>query len=485
MRISKLFCGIGGQFFGCESIKVTGLSHNSKTVKNGDLYFALRDNTFTEEAFNNGAAAAVTSKRAEGYPCAVVRDVRLAMALAAKRFYNAADKMKIFGVVGTNGKTTTTYILKHILECGTGRKVGLIGTTGIVGAGAGGSNLTTPDPIDLHRILAEMYRNKIRTAVMEVSAHAIHYRKVAGIKWRGVVYTNITPEHLDFFQSFEEYKNTKISFFGTADIKAVAVNADDEFAAEIFSVLNRKTAAVTYSAENKDIVLFGGGSNFTLNGTRVHIPLCGRFNVYNTLGAVAIAQRCGVKRKEIAEALPTIPQVPGRFNTYTVNGITVIIDYAHTPDGLKKILTAARELLPEGGELISVFGCGGDRDRSKRGIMGQISAELADRTVLTGDNPRKENPDEIIAEIERGITTRNISAVVDNILGAAQKYVKITDRTEAIEYALNTAKYGDIVVVAGKGHEDYIDINGKKIPYSDAAVIKNWHNTHTITAGEN
>ena len=521
MRISKLFRGIGGQFFGCEGIKVTGLSHNSKNTKSGDLYFALRDNVFVAEAFDNGAAAAVVSKRAEGYHCVVVQNVRLAMALAAKRFYNTADKMKMFGVVGTNGKTTAAHILKYILEYGSKRKVGLIGTTGVTGAGAertGAVTLTTPDPIDLHRILAEMYKNGIRTVVMEISAHAIHYQKVAGIKWRGVIFTNITQDHLDFFQSFEEYRNTKISFFGEAAIKAVAVNGDDPAAAEVLAAVGGRAAAVTYSAANKDIVLSGAGSDFTLNGTRVHIPLCGKFNVYNTLGAVAAAEKYGIGWKKITEALLTIPQVPGRFNTYTVNGITVIIDYAHTPDGLKKVLTAARELLAgggdgnggeaagggnggevmgggnggevmgggtaKGGELISVFGCGGDRDRSKRGIMGQISVLLADRTVLTSDNPRQEDPDEIIAEIERGIVTRDISAVVDNILGTVQGYVKITDRTEAVEYALNNAKQGDVIVIAGKGHEDYLDIKGEKIPYSDTAAVKNWYDTHTIVTGE-
>jgi UDP-N-acetylmuramoyl-L-alanyl-D-glutamate--2,6-diaminopimelate ligase len=487
MKLHKLLRGINCQIFGDKNIEITGLSHNSKTVKRGDLYFALRDNTFAAEAVSNGAAAAVTCENCGNIPCAVVSNVRETMALTAKLFHNVSDKMKIFGIVGTNGKTTASYILKHILETCTGKKVGIIGT--ITNA------LTTPDPIDLHKLLFEMYKNKIRTAVMEISAHAIHYHKVAGIKWAGVIFTNITQDHLDFFRSFAEYKNTKISFFNNPNIRLAAVNADDAYGAEILMNIPKNTKTVTYSCDGnadftaKDIKLTPNGTDFILNypqNSQIHIPICGGFNVYNVIACVALAVKYGIKWEKINSALITLPQVAGRFNTYTVNGVTVIIDYAHTPDGLKNILTAGRGMLNSGNsKLISVFGCGGDRDRTKRGIMGQISVALADYTVITSDNPRTENPADIIAEIERGIITQDISAVVDNVLDITpSKYIKITERKDAAEYALTQAKSGDIVVIAGKGHENYMDINGEKIPYSDAETVKNWIAAHTTDTGE-
>jgi UDP-N-acetylmuramyl-tripeptide synthetase len=482
MKLSKLLRGIDCRIYGDKTVEIAGLSHNSKTVNGGDLYFALRDNVFVGEAVENGAVAVVTAKKCDGVPCVVVSNVRLAMSLIAKRFYNCADKMKIFGVVGTNGKTTASYMLKHILETGTNKKVGIIGTIT--------NTLTTPDPIDLHKIFFKMRKDGIKTVVMEVSAHAIHYQKIAGINFTGVIFTNISQDHLDFFNSFRAYKDTKISFFHDAKIKFLSVNNDDEYAREICEKAHKNTKIITYSCENGadltagDIVLNGNGTDFTLNypeKMRVHIPICGKFNIYNTLSAVAVAIKCGIKRDRIERALSTFPQVAGRFNTYQLNGGTVIIDYAHTPDGLKKILTAGRELLKgDGAKLISVFGCGGERDRTKRGIMGQISVALADFTVITSDNPRTENPDEIINEIERGIITRDISAVVDNILDlSSAKYIKITDRAEAIEYALSQVRAGDIVVIAGKGHEDYMDINGEKIKYSDAETVKNRIAAHT------
>jgi UDP-N-acetylmuramyl-tripeptide synthetase len=345
-----------------------------------------------------------------------------------------------------------------------------------------------------------MKKNKIRTVVMEVSAHAIHYQKIAGISWAGVIFSNITQDHLDFFGSFGEYKNTKISFFRNEKIRLAAVNIDDEYGAEVLGNIKKNTEIVTFSCEKRanlaafltasDIKMTALGTFFTLNypqSAQIHIPICGKFNLYNALSAAAVAIKCGVKWDKITRALSTLPSVDGRFNTYTVNGISVIIDYAHTPDGLKKILTAARELLcGDKAELICVFGCGGDRDRTKRGVMGQISVGIADRTVITSDNPRTEDPNEIIAEIERGIITRDISAVLDNILEITpQKYVKITDRTEAIEYALSQAKSGDIIVIAGKGHENYMDANGVKTPYNDAEAVKNWIETHNICGGNN
>jgi UDP-N-acetylmuramoyl-L-alanyl-D-glutamate--2,6-diaminopimelate ligase len=396
------------------------------------------------DKFNKDIAAKAILKK-----CKKAKDVRLARALSSKKYYKCvADKMRITALVGTNGKTTGSYMLRHILQVATNKPVGLIGTTGIFGAGQtwdGIVTLTTPDPTDLHNIFYCMYKNGIRDIVMEVSAHAIYYKKVAGIKFASAIYTNITQDHLDFFCDFESYKDTKISFFNDKNIKFAVVNADDEYAAEI---------------KHSRILNYGYDENIAKI-----IPIKGRFNVYNASGAATVAAQYGIAREKIYEALKTLPQVPGRFNTYDVNGITVVIDYAHTPDGLSKILQNAREL--SDGKLICVFGCGGGRDAAKRPIMGEIAAANANITVITSDNPRTENPDAIIVQIESGIQRNNINSVLND-------YVKIADRKSAIYYALDIASKGDIVIIAGKGHENYMDINGIKIPYNDAAVVKQY-----------
>jgi UDP-N-acetylmuramoyl-L-alanyl-D-glutamate--2,6-diaminopimelate ligase len=419
------------------------LFHNSKEVKPGGTYFALRDNTYVDEAIANGAATIVSTVKGsqENVSWVIVPDAREAMALYSKKFYNnACDKMRITAVVGTNGKTTTAHMVQHILEVATGKNVGLIGTTTGV--------LTTPDPIDLHRRFSGMLENGIKDVVMEVSAHAIHYKKVSGINFDAVIFTNITQDHLDFFGDFESYKNTKVNFFRNASIGTAVINADDKYSAEVLAALqgNDGTRVMTFTKPE------------------LEIPILGWFNVYNAMGAALTCKSYGIEWEVVLEALKTLPQVPGRFNTCDINGVTVVIDYAHTPDGLEKILSAARKLTA--GRLFSVFGCGGDRDRGKRTKMGEISYRLADFTILTSDNPRTENPNEIIAEIERGIEI--ISVEIERI-----KYLKIPDRTDAIKYAVSVAKPGDVVVIAGKGHEDYMDVNGVKIPYNDSKVLDN------------
>jgi UDP-N-acetylmuramoyl-L-alanyl-D-glutamate--2,6-diaminopimelate ligase len=472
------------------AMRKTGLYHDSRQVRPGGVYFALRDNKYVDEAIANGAEIIVskTEVYSDKVKCIVADDPREYMALEAKKFYrDSADKMRITAVAGTNGKTTSAHMVRHILETATGKNVGLIGTTGVIGAGSewdGISTLTTPDPIDLHRAIYAMYKNGIRDVVMEVSAHAIHYKKIAGINFDGVIFTNITQDHLDFFESFEQYKDTKISFFEKANIGFSVVNADDKYANDIVTVSKR---SVAFSLEKnmpdadkwvfvRNVVSNTDGCDFEIDGAGdFHIPICGRFNVSNAVGAALLCRNYGIEWPAVKEALRTLPQVPGRFNTYRIKGVTVIVDYAHTPDGLEKLLLNARGLLssPEA-KLFCVFGCGGDRDKSKRPKMGGISYRLADFTVLTGDNPRTENPDVIIDEIERGIKTSTVEAVTDDLTCENRiKYVRITDRTAAIEYAVGVAKARDIVVIAGKGHENYMDIGGIKIPYSDVKVLDN------------
>ncbi|MCM1404495.1 MAG: UDP-N-acetylmuramoyl-L-alanyl-D-glutamate--2,6-diaminopimelate ligase [Prevotella sp.] len=493
MRIRKVKITVGGV-----SVTVTGLYHHSQQVQFGGLYFALKDGRYVPEAIQNGATVIVSETGVvvnvpDDIVHIVVSDVRAAMALAAKEFYgNVADKMRITGVVGTNGKTTTTYILRHILEMATGKNVGLIGTTGIFHAGKtweGVTTLTTPDPIDLHRAMACMYQNGVRNVVMEVSAHAIYYRKLAGINFAGVIFTNITQDHLDFFETFERYKNTKLSFFQSLSSGTVVINADDNYGLAVADAVRDKpdVFTISYSLKHDTIVgtaqwafidhvnLSVHGSDFVLGKAgQCHLSLPGLYNVYNAVAAALLCNHYGVSWDVIKEALATMPAVPGRFNLYHVRGVTAVIDYAHTPDGLSQLLKNARAILPRKAKLFVIFGCGGDRDRTKRPQMGAIAYQLADYVVLTSDNPRTEDPDAIIDEIERGIVTHDVTALNQHLDGESEaKYTRIVNRAEAIEYAIRQAQMGDMVVIAGKGHENYMEINHQKIPYMDSKVLDN------------
>lgn len=493
MRMRKVKVKIAGI-----TVEVTGLYHHSQEVQTGGLYFALKDGRYVTEAIQNGAIVIVSEKGMnlhlpKSVTHIVVPNVRMAMALCAKEFYgNIVDKMRVTGVVGTNGKTTTTYIMRHILEMATGKNVGLIGTTGVINAGKtweGVTTLTTPDPIDLHRALACMYQNGVRDVVMEVSAHAIYFHKLAGINFTGVIFTNITQDHLDFFETFERYKNTKISFFETLQSGTVIINADDNYGLAVADALRNQPNVFTVSYSLKhdtvvgtaqwafvdDVNLSVHGSDFILGKAgQCHLALPGLYNVYNAVAAALLSNHYGVSWQVIKTALETMPDVPGRFNLYHVNGITAVIDYAHTPDGLSQLLQNARAILPRKAKLFVVFGCGGDRDRSKRPQMGAIAYRLADYVVLTSDNPRTEDPNSIIDEIERGITTMDVTTLKQHLDNeTANHYTRIVDRASAIEYAIKQAQIGDMVVIAGKGHENYLDINHQKIPYMDSKVLDN------------
>ncbi len=478
-------------------VKVSGLYHDSREVKPGGMYFALRDCRYVNEAVQNGAVAIVTNDTSIILPDNVVKifviNVRSAMALAAKEFYgNVADKLRISGVVGTNGKTTTSYILREILERAFEKPVGLIGTNGIFNAGKdweGISTLTTPDPIDLHRALADMYQNGVRDVVMEVSAHAIYYRKIDGINFRGVIFTNITQDHLDFFGDFEKYKNTKINFFRQLCGGNVIINADDKYGKEVVDALCGQTNVFSVSYSLKNNLMAGvnqwafvdhvkmciSGSDFNLSKIgECHLSLPGLYNISNAVGAALLALRYGVSVNALKQGLATMKPVPGRFNFYNICGVNAIIDFAHTPDGLTQLLQNVRLIMSTDAKLWVVFGCGGDRDRGKRPIMGKVAYHLADHVVLTSDNPRTEEPNAIIDEIERGIITADTFTLEKYLDGNLnQKYLRIVDRETAIQYAVNHADVGDVVVIAGKGHENYIEINYQKIPYMDSKVLDN------------
>ena len=418
---------------------------------------------YVMQAVSNGAVIIVTNRGAEipdiPVPVLFVDDVREAMALSAKRFYkNVVDKMDIIGVTGTNGKTTCTYIMRHLV----GKRVGVVGTLGAyVGDQKLECNLTTPDPIQLHEIFYKMYNMGVRTVAMEVSAHAIHYRKVAGINFRVGMFTNLTQDHLDFFGTMEDYAKTKVDYMLGDRVQSAVVNADDKYGQEI---LTARKDAVAYSINDTSYLEIGqNGSSFHLGRHRFDLQLAGRFNVSNALACVTAARAIGISWRKIKKRLATVQPVEGRFNILQhPRGFNIVIDYAHTPDGLEKVLSTAREICG-GNKLISVFGCGGNRDKGKREIMGAISGKLADFTVVTSDNPRDEAPLAIMYQIEAGIKSS------DNV-----NYQLVEDRMEATYFALDMATAGDVVVLAGKGAETTQEIAGVFTPYIDAEIVKDY-----------
>ena len=460
---------------------IASLHHDSRTVCAGGLFFALHGtktngNKFIQQAIKNGAACIITERALVKciVPQVVVPNVRKTMSLIAKTFYgNAVDDLKIIAVVGTNGKTTITHMLKHIIESG-GEQCGVIGTLGIwYGNKKVTGSMTTPDPIELHKVFAEMRDAGVKTVIMEASAHAISLHKLEGIVFEAAVFTNITRDHLDFFKTFEVYCQTKIDFFLNSEtVKTAVINTDDEFGQTIIN--KRIGKSIGYSLKNINVELFTRKSVFRVEEHTITLNMPARFNVSNALGCIAVSRNIGISYSQIKKALINLPQISGRFNTYSVkDGRTVvIIDYAHTPDGLDKLIQSVREIAPNG-RIITVFGCGGNRDKAKRIIMGEISGRLSNYTIITSDNPRYEKPITIMYQIEKGIkraTPRHEREL---------KYTLIVDRTEAINFALYKAKPEDIVIIAGKGGETHMEIKGQKIEYNDENVIKKYDTTQT------
>jgi len=475
MKLSKLLEGIKVENVvgDIDGVNVRSLTIDSRSVTKGTLYFCLSGYTvdgheFAETAAVAGAVAIVCERVLEvDVPQVVVPDARIAMALVAGAFYgNPARKLKFITATGTNGKTSTTYFLRNILKTA-GYKVGLFGTIGIfVDEIKLPTDLTTPDPIEFHRILKQMVEVGVQVVVMEASAHAITLNKLYGIVAEAAILTNITQDHIDFYGTFEKYAEAKLGYFTALNVKNAVVNVDTEHGRQLLK--DAKIPVFTYGLENPAGV-FAVNCMFSVNGTdyflnlfdhlfQIETKMLGKFNLYNALGAACAAKVFGVEPHIIAKGLSTILPVEGRFNVINLpNKTNVIIDYAHTPDGLSNILYATRGITKN--KIISVFGCGGNRDSLKRPIMGKISAELADFTVITSDNPRFEDPAEIITQIEAG--TRQV----------CDSYICIIDRRTAIGYALSLLEAGDAMVLSGKGAENYLDIMGIKHPYNDHVSV--------------
>jgi UDP-N-acetylmuramoyl-L-alanyl-D-glutamate--2,6-diaminopimelate ligase len=449
-------------------VEVTALAYDNRLVTPGTLFFCVpgftRDgHDFAPDAIARGAAALVVQRplNLDAVPEILVPDVRAAMAPAAARLNgDPTAKLRAVGITGTNGKTTTAFLTRGLLEAA-GRRTGLLGTvTAVVGGQERPMVRTTPEAIDLQRTFAEMRDSGDEAVVMEVSSHALELHRADAIHWDVAVFTNLTQDHLDFHPTMEDYFAAKRRLFEANPATAV-INVDDPYGRRLADDL---PDAVTVAIEAADADLRATniegdatGSTFTLDGTALRSPLPGRFNVLNVLCAIAAVRALGVDGDTIANALPHAARVPGRFEPVDEGQpFAVLVDYAHTPDSLDNVLRAARPLTQN--RLIVVFGAGGDRDRAKRPLMGAVACEQADVVIVTSDNPRNEDPEAIVAAILEGCR-----AGVD---------VEI-DRRAAIERAVERAEPGDVVVIAGKGHEQGQELEGgRKIPFDDVTVAR-------------
>ncbi|MBQ9276218.1 MAG: UDP-N-acetylmuramoyl-L-alanyl-D-glutamate--2,6-diaminopimelate ligase, partial [Clostridia bacterium] len=444
---------------------------NSNEVGAGDLFCCMQGVNDDGNNYLSTIAVpfvALTEKRPDiDVKFVLVEDVRYAYAtVCANKFLNPSKDMKFVSVVGTNGKTSTAHYINSILSFA-GIKTGLIGTEGhyILGEKVGES-LTTPDPYEMNELLFKMRAKGVEVVVSEVSAHAIYLEKLAGIVSDFAVLTNISQDHLDYFKNFDNYCGVKMSYFDTRYTRHAVINVDDESGRILLKRLEESGLPVTtyglYNPadcfavnvnESIDGVSFVG--NFNDEIIEAKCGLFGEFNVYNLLAAMTIAHLLGVDGEQIRHAVRKIKGVKGRFSLLRNDKGTIIIDFAHTPDGLKNLLSTARTLTKS--RLITVFGCGGERDKTKRKLMGQVASRYSDVIVLTSDNPRGENPVDIIKDIEFGVTIKDVKC--------------LTDRVDAIRYALGEMEEGDTLVIAGKGNENYFEIKGKKIPYSDFDAV--------------
>jgi UDP-N-acetylmuramoyl-L-alanyl-D-glutamate--2,6-diaminopimelate ligase len=454
--------------------EIAALAYDNRRVAPGTLFFCVpgftRDgHDFAADAVARGAAALVVERPLGlGVPEVVVPSVRAAMGPAAARFHgDPTAQLDVVGITGTNGKTTTAFLVRALLEAA-GRQCGLLGTvTSFVGGAERAVERTTAEAIDLQRDFRAMRDGGDVACAMEVSSHALRLGRTDGTRFAVGVFTNLTQDHLDFHPTMEDYFLAKRTLFA-AGLRGAVVNVDDPYGRRLAGELPQAvTFAIDHEASYRatDVESRFAGSSFTAltpeGPLALSTPLPGRFNVQNVLGAVAAVRALGVPLERIAAALPQAGRVPGRFEPVEEGQpFAVLVDYAHTPDSLENVLAAARPLTR--GRLWCVFGCGGDRDSGKRPLMGEISARLADRTLVTSDNPRSERPEAIVEQIVAGIPA-----------GLHDRVAVEIDRRAAIGQALAEAQEGDVVVIAGKGHEQGQELaNGEKLPFDDVAVAR-------------
>jgi UDP-N-acetylmuramoyl-L-alanyl-D-glutamate--2,6-diaminopimelate ligase len=468
---------------------VESIAYDSRRVQKNGLFVALRGeksdgHQFIDQALDKGASVIVT-ERSEKHAQAtavVVENTRSALADLAAAFYqHPMRRLKMVGVTGTNGKTTTTFLIKHICAKA-GLPCGLVGTVRYeIGERILPAIRTTPEALEVQELLAQMLNAGCKAAALEVSSHALAQERTRGLEWDVAVFTNLTQDHLDFHGTMENYFESKAKLFaGLLEQKvktknAAVINADDHFGQRLLNRFEKKIDIISYGLGQRadfrasNYRMEFGGTSYQLDAFGksylVRVPLIGRFNVANSMAALAAAHRLGVSLREAILSLSKSPQVPGRLEAVPAQRqFQIFVDYAHTDDALCNVLKTLRVLEPH--RLIVVFGCGGNRDRQKRPLMARVADQNADYSIITSDNPRKENPETIIAEVEKGFRS--------------DRYEKVTDRTEAISRAIALAQPRDIILIAGKGHETYQEFADTTIPFDDAQVARRALEDHPV-----
>ncbi len=468
MKLKELLVGIEYTVTkGSVDIEIKGVAYDSRKVKEGYIFVAVKGyqtdgHNYIDKAFENGAVAVIGETDFEGKCCIRCKDTRKALAIIGSNFYhNPKDKLKIIGVTGTNGKTTTTYLIREILEL-KGYKSGVIGTNKIIiDKEEYEANRTTPESLELHEIMAKMVEKGVNYLIMEVSSHSLVLDRVYGIDFEAGVFTNLTQDHLDFHKTMDEYAKAKAILFSHS--KYSVLNADDKY----FSVMkaSSKGTVKTYGIKkNADVMaenikMSARGVIFNVNNLQVRLGIPGEFSVYNALSAICVCSFLGLSMDDIAKGLVIAHGVKGRMEVvYAKTPYTIIIDYAHTPDALENVIKAINNF--KQGKLITLFGCGGDRDKTKRPKMGKIATEMSDFTIITSDNPRNEEPLAIINDILTGVEVEK------------NRYTIVLNRKEAIKYAMDMAGESDIILLAGKGHETYQILKNETIEFDERKIIK-------------
>ena len=484
MTVRKLLEGIEVlDYQGDMKVSFENLHFDSRMVKKGDVFVAVKGtqvdgHKFIEKAVQQGAVAIVVEdlpEKIENTTIIQVENSSNALSLMAANLYDhPSKKLKLVGITGTNGKTTTATLLLDLFK-NLGFKVGLISTIeNKINDEIIPSTHTTPDAISINSFIAKMVNAGCDYCFMEVSSHAVHQQRVAGLHFEGGVFTNMSHDHLDYHKTFDEYISAKKAFFdGLPKGSFALTNVDDKRGTVMVQNTDAKikTYALRRSADYKARILDNNlyGLHLMLDGMEFHSRLIGEFNVYNLLSVYGVADLLGIPKEEILQHLSILKSAEGRFD-YVMNpekGLTGIVDYAHTPDALQKVLETINQLKPKNAKVITVVGAGGDRDKTKRPKMAKIGALLSETLILTSDNPRSEKPEAILEDMEKGLSEKELNHTLI-----------ISDRKQAIKTAVRMAQKGDIILVAGKGHEKYQEIKGEKHPFDDKEILKNALGNH-------
>ena len=461
---------------GNTSLSINKIEFDSRLISDGDMYIAITGvnvdgHSFISQAIQNGANCIVCEKtpdiKTDGIVYVNVKSSRKALAIISSNYFdNPSSKLNLIGVTGTNGKTTIATLLFDLyteLEI----KSGLISTVKISYDNKNfQANQTTPDSLSINRFLSEMVNSNVRYCFMEVSSHGIDQNRTDGLVFKGGIFTNLTHDHLDYHESFENYRDTKKQFFDSLSNNSFALTNNDDKNGMVMlqnTIADKYTYSLNSVSDFKAKILESSfdGMLLKINSTEFWSKLVGKFNAYNILSVYSAASILGLPKNELLKAMSSLDAVAGRFQFYKKNKITAIVDYAHTPDALENILKSINEIKTSENNLITVVGCGGNRDKSKRPLMGDIASNLSSKVIFTSDNPRFEDPEIIIEEMIRGVKSTN-----------SNKTISISNRKEAIKAACQFARTNDIILVAGKGHESYQDVKGVRSDFDDFEIVK-------------